>query len=141
MRNPLTYFGRGAARKDEFDRRRAALLAQAPIPCLWLLGKTGSGKTSIVRFLTGAPDAVIGKGFRPETRFSRLFSFPDEEVPIVRFLDTRGLGEASYDPAADVLAFDERAHLIIATVRATDQAAEEIVGPLRKIRQAKPDRP
>src|ERR1700685_1327023 len=141
MRNPLTYFGRGAARKDEFDRRRAALLAQAPIPCLWLLGKTGSGKTSIVRFLTGAPDAVIGKGFRPETRFSRLFSFPDEEVPIVRFLDTRGLGEADYDAAADVASSEAKAHLVIATVRATDHATEEIVEPLRKIRETNPGRP
>ncbi len=141
MWNPLTLFYQSAASRDEFVQRRAELLAHAPIPCLWLLGKTGSGKTSIVRYLTGAPDAVIGKGFRPETRFSRLFSFPDEEVPIVRFLDTRGLGEASYDPAADVLAFDDRAHLVIATVRAADQAAEEIVVPLREIRKSRPDRP
>ena len=84
---------------------------------------------------------MIGKGFRPETRYSRLFSFPDEEVPIVRFLDTRGLGEASYDAAADLAAFDERTQLVIATVRATDQAAEEIAVPLKKIRQANPQRP
>jgi predicted GTPase len=141
MWNPLTLFYQSAASRDEFLRRRAELLAHAPIPCLWLLGKTGSGKTSIVRYLTGAPDAVIGMGFRPETRYSRLFSFPDEEVPIVRFLDTRGLGEAGYNATADLAAFDERAHLVIATVRATDQAAEEIVGPLRMIRQANPQRP
>jgi uncharacterized protein (DUF697 family)/predicted GTPase len=141
MWNPLTLFYQSRASRDEFLRRRSELLAHAPIPCLWLLGKTGSGKTSIVRYLTGAPDAVIGKGFRPETRYSRLFSFPDEEVPIVRFLDTRGLGEAGYDASADLAAFHERAHLVIATVRATDQAADEIVGPLRKIRQANPQRP
>jgi len=141
MWNPLTLLYQSAASRDEFMRRRAELLAHAPIPCLWLLGKTGSGKTSIVRYLTGAPDAVIGKGFRPETRHSRIFSFPDEEVPIVRFLDTRGLGEASYDAATDLEAFDKRAHLVIATIRATDQAAEEIVGPLRTIRKAKPERP
>jgi uncharacterized protein (DUF697 family)/predicted GTPase len=141
MWNPLTLFYQSAASRDEFMRRRAELLAHAPIPCLWLLGKTGSGKTSIVRYLTGAPDAVIGRGFRPETRYSRLFSFPDEEVPIVRFLDTRGLGEASYDASADLAAFDKRAHLVIATVRATDQAVEEIVEPLRKIRQANSQRP
>jgi uncharacterized protein (DUF697 family) len=128
-------------RKDEFLRRRTALLATAPIPCLWLLGKTGSGKTSIVRYLTGAGDAEIGRGFRPQTRHSRLFSFPDEDVPIVQFLDTRGLGELGYDAATDVAEFDGRTHLVIATIRVTDQAAEEIIRPLTLIRKFSPNRP
>ncbi|HXY37018.1 MAG TPA: GTPase [Planctomycetaceae bacterium] len=139
MWNPWKFIG--PQRKDEFLRRRSELLATAPIPCLWLLGKTGSGKTSIVRFLTGAADAEIGRGFRPQTRHSRLFSFPDAEVPVVQFLDTRGLGEAGYDPAEDLAQFDARTHLVIATVRATDQAMEEIVRPLKQIRKANPERP
>jgi uncharacterized protein (DUF697 family)/predicted GTPase len=141
MWNPLTLLRQGTMSDDEFLRRRIALLPDAPIPCLWLLGKTGSGKTSIVRYLTGAAEAVIGSGFRPQTQHSRLFSFPDDEVPIVRFLDTRGLGEARYDPAADLAEFNERAHLVIVTVRATDQATEDVASPLRAIRQADPERP
>ncbi|HEV3302591.1 MAG TPA: GTPase domain-containing protein [Planctomycetaceae bacterium] len=139
MWNPWKFFG--PQRKDEFLRRRSELLATAPIPCLWLLGKTGSGKTSIVRYLTGAADAEIGRGYRPQTRYSRLFSFPDADVPIVQFLDTRGLGEAGYDPAEDLAQFDSRTHLVIATVRATDQATDEVVGPLKQIRKANPERP
>jgi uncharacterized protein (DUF697 family)/predicted GTPase len=141
MWNPLRLLHRNSVSKEEFTRRRAELLDKAPIPCLWLIGKTGSGKTSIIRYLTGAADAVIGSGFRPQTQHSRLFSFPDEELPIVRFLDTRGLGEAHYDPTADLAQFNESAHLVIATVRATDQAREEITRPLRKIREANPQRP
>jgi len=141
MRNPFASLNRFWGGDGEFLRRRMELLAQAPIPYLWLLGKTGSGKTSIIRCLTGADSAVIGKGFRPQTREAQLFSFPDDETPIVQFLDTRGIGEAHYDPAADIADFDARAHLVIATVRATDQATDEIVRPLRQIRRANRQRP
>ncbi len=139
--NPATIFSRFWRSDDQFLRRRAELLAAAPIPFLWLLGKTGSGKTSIIRCLTGAEKAVIGKGFRPQTRDAEVYSFPDDETPIVQFLDTRGIGEASYDPAADISEFNERAQLVIVTVRATDQATDEIVKPLRQIRQASRQRP
>lgn len=141
MWNPWTRFQQRAAREEEFQRRRGELLSHAPIPCLWLLGKTGTGKTSIIRYLTGAADAVIGSGFRPQTRHSRLFSFPDEELPILRFLDTRGIGEAHYDPTADLADFNDKAQLLIVTVRAIDQAVEDIICPLRQIRQANPKRP
>src|SRR5690606_34222822 len=33
-------------------------------PVVWLLGKVQSGKTSIIRAVTGASDAEIGDGFR-----------------------------------------------------------------------------
>ncbi len=141
MWNPFKVFNRFRLNDDEFLRRRAELVAQAPIPYLWLLGKTGSGKTSIIRCLTGAETAVIGKGFRPQTQHAELYSFPDDETPIVQFLDTRGIGEANYVPATDLAEFDERAHLVIVTVRATDQATDEIMRPLRQIRKANPQRP
>ncbi len=121
--------------------RHQRLLDAAPIPVLWLLGRTGSGKTSIVRYLTGASDARIGSGFRPQTQHSRLFDFPDESAPLVRFLDTRGLGEADYDPAADLAEFNRDADLLIVTVRATDQAIDEIIRPLRLVRKSSPRRP
>ena len=142
MWNPFTIRSSANTVEDaEFQRQKDELLGRTPIPCLWLLGKTGSGKTSVVRYLTGAADAVIGDGFRPQTRTSRLFSFPDEETPIVRFLDTRGFGEAGYNPSEDVAAIDETAHLAVVTVRATDQAVADVVGPLSEIRRAKPERP
>jgi uncharacterized protein (DUF697 family) len=130
-----------AVKIDASGEKLRHLVEAAPIPVLLLLGKTGSGKTSIIRYLTGADDATIGSGFRPQTRLIREYRFPDEDVPLVRFLDTRGLGEADYDPRSDLAAFNESAHLVIVTVRAMDQAVEAIARPLRLLRKARPDRP
>jgi hypothetical protein len=37
--------------------------AQAIAPVVWLLGKTGAGKTAIVAALTGDPRVEVGQGF------------------------------------------------------------------------------
>jgi uncharacterized protein (DUF697 family)/predicted GTPase len=107
----------------------------------WLFGKTGSGKTSIIRYLTGAADAEIGTGFKPQTRCSRHYPFPSIDNPVMRFLDTRGLGESRYDPTEDIEHFNDEAHLMIITVRVTDHSLEPVIEPLRQIRQARPERP
>ena len=80
---------------------RVAESARQFAPVVWLLGKVQSGKTSIIRTLTQTSTAEIGSGFAPCTRTSRVFDFP-AEAPIIRFLDTRGLGEVAYDPAEDI---------------------------------------
>jgi hypothetical protein len=49
-----------------------------PIPVFWLLGKAQSGKTSLIRAITGSTRAEIGNGFRPCTRTAQLYSFPDD---------------------------------------------------------------
>jgi 50S ribosome-binding GTPase len=71
--------------------------AQAIAPVVWLLGKTGAGKTAIVAALTGDPYAEVGEGFEPCTRTAAYHDVPPE-APLLRFLDTRGLGEVDYDP-------------------------------------------
>src|SRR5215510_8408328 len=95
-------------------------------PVVWLIGKVQSGKTSIIRALTGASDAEIGAGFRACTKTARIFDFP-AEAPIIRFLDTRGLGEAAYDPAADIAYCEEKAHLVLAVVKALDAEQHAVV--------------
>src|SRR5438477_1623677 len=115
---------RMASRTDapppDLEATLADLRKKTPTPVFWLLGKTQSGKTSIIRYLTGADDAVIGSGFRPCTRTSRQFQFPTPDAPLLSFLDTRGVDEPGYDPAEDIAAFDPRAHLVIVTAKATD---------------------
>src|SRR5581483_8551740 len=85
----LSRRGRDEAVREQLERVRARL----PVPVLWLFGRTQSGKTSIIKYLTGAERAEIGNGFRPCTRFSQRYFFPTEEAPLVEFLDTRGLDE------------------------------------------------
>ena len=65
------------------------------------------------------PAAEIGLGFKPCTRTAQVFDFP-AEAPVIRFLDTRGLGEAGYDAAADIAFGEHQAHLILAVMRALD---------------------
>lgn len=110
--------------------------AQAPV--VWLLGKVQSGKTSIVRAITGDSRAEVGQGFKPCTRHSRIYEFP-ADAPVVRFLDTRGLGEVDYDPDADLAIIEGHAHAVVAVARAMDPAQQEMLAVLRAVRKRHPD--
>ena len=136
-----SWFGFGPLTDEQFERQRNEMLGKIPVPVFWLFGKTGSGKSSIIRFLTGSTLAEIGNGFQPQTRTSFQYDFPTSAQPLVRFLDTRGLGEAGYDPAEDLKSFDSSTHIVIVVARVMDHALADIVAPLRVIRAARPTRP
>lgn len=125
----------------DLDAELATLRAKVPAPVFWLFGKTQSGKSSLIKYLTGAEDAAIGSGFRPCTRTSREYPFPTAEVPVLTFLDTRGVDEPGYDPAEDIAAFHGRAHLVVVTCRITDFAHGGVRTALAKIRADNRSRP
>lgn len=112
-----------------------------PIPVFWLLGKTQSGKTSLIRELTGNDAAEIGSGFIPCTKSSRFYDFPSSSHPMMRFLDTRGLGEATYDPSEDLAWCADKAHLLVVVLRALDMNQAEIVKAVMTIHKQHPDWP
>ena len=141
MRRVLQRWFPGPLSNEELHKRLEELRQRAPVPVFWLFGKTQTGKTSIVRFLTGAEDAEIGAGFKPTTRFSRRYQFPLAEAPLLTFLDTRGLDEPGYDPAEDIAAFEHEAHVVIVTARVMDHAQETILRSLERIRKARAGRP
>lgn len=114
--------------------------AKMPVPVLWLLGKTQAGKTSIIRALTGSAAAEIGNGFQPCTRNSRFYDFP-ADIPIVRFLDTRGLGEVAYDPGDDIQYCESQAHLLVAVMKVADINQAAVFEVLHAIRQRHPEWP
>ena len=122
----------------ELQRRLQQARQSLPVPVFWLLGKAQSGKTSLVRALTGSSRAEIGSGFRPCTRTARLYAFPSEEECFLRFLDTRGLGDADYDPAEDMRQFEKQAHLLIVVTKAMDHAQQGVLAALRSILKAHP---
>ena len=115
-------------------------LARDAAPIIWLLGKTGAGKSSVIAKLTGATHAEVGNGFVPCTRTAQLFDFP-QEAPLLRFLDTRGLGEAGYDPSEDLAWSRSQAHLVLVVMKASDPSQEEVLAAVKKIRKEQPDWP
>jgi uncharacterized protein (DUF697 family) len=117
-----------------------AARAARTAPVVWLLGKVQSGKTSIVRALTEASDAEIGTGFKACTATARIYEHP-AEAPVVRFLDTRGLGEAAYDPAADLVVAESQAQLLLVVIKANDAALDAILDVVEEIRRRHPDWP
>ena len=127
--------------QEEFLEERKKLLNHAPLPLFWMFGKTGSGKTSVIKYLTGADEATIGRGFQPETRFASRYDFPTAETPLIQFLDTRGLGEKGYSPTTEIAEFEREADLMLLTVRLNDPAQEVVLTPLRQLRIASPHRP
>ena len=106
---------------------------QLPAPVFWLLGKAQSGKTSLIRALTGSSRAEIGGGFCPCTRRSQLYPFPGEDDYFLRFLDTRGLGEVDYDPEEDIHVLENQSHCLIVVIKAMDHAQQSVLEPLEKI--------
>src|SRR5437870_2725968 len=111
----------------DFQNKLKELRQREPVPVFWLFGKTQSGKTTMIRYLTGASDAEIGSGFQPCTRFSRKYDFPNPEAQLLEFLDTRGVDEPGYDPTEDLNQFNNSAHLVMVTVKALDHAQENII--------------
>lgn len=113
---------------------------QGDVPVLWLLGKVQSGKTSIVHAITRHPEAEIGAGFKPCTRHAQLFDFPPE-LPLVRFIDTRGLGEVGYAPEQDLVAQEHQADALIVVARAMDPQQDEVFAQVNRIRKRHPNWP
>src|SRR5204863_9993920 len=102
-----------AADDEQLQHKLDELRAKTPVPVFWLFGKTQSGKTTLIKFLTGADEAEIGHGFKPCTRTSREYDFPTAEAPLLTFIDTRGMDEPGYDPKEDLDHFNDQAHLVI----------------------------
>lgn len=110
---------------------------KAKAPVLWLLGKSQSGKSSIIQGITGSTQIEIGNGCRPCTRTSTIYDFPSAEHSLFRFLDTRGIGEAFYNPEEDLTYAEQQAHGVLVVMRACDPGQESIKQVLAKVRKRK----
>ena len=109
-------------------------------PVVWLLGKVQSGKSSIIRALTGCTDIDIGSSFEASTKQSRVFDFP-KATPIIKFLDTRGLGETFYDPTEDIIASENQTHLLLVVMKALDHQQAAVLDVVTKLRRRRPGWP
>ncbi|CAA6826308.1 MAG: FIG01201500: hypothetical protein [uncultured Thiotrichaceae bacterium] len=104
------------------------------LPTLWLLGKTGAGKSTFIQVLTGLSSIEVGNGFAPCTRTAEAYNFPREK-PVMRFLDTRGLGEADYDPEADLEEIGKLGHALVVVMKADEPEQSAVLAALSRIRK------
>lgn len=137
MRTIFGRFGRKAPPDERLGNVSLADGTKRDIPTAWLLGRTGAGKSSLIRALTGMKEIEVGNGYSSCTRTSRKLDFPAEE-PLVRFLDTRGLGESGYNPTEDLAACEGNSHAIIVVARLDDPVQGEIADALKAVIKRRP---
>lgn len=135
MRNPLILLRRTRNADDRAPDEMQEV--DRDLPVVWMLGRTGAGKSSLIRVLTDLNEIEVGNGYASCTPTSRKFDFP-EGHPLVRFLDTRGLGEAGYDPEDDLAASEGHSRAIIVVARLDDPVQGEIVDALEDVLGRRP---
>lgn len=122
--------------------------AELPTTEALLLGKPQAGKSSIVRGLTGVSAEIIGQGFRPHTQNTQRYAYPANDLPLLIFTDTVGLGDVSQDTEAiiqeligDLQQKTNKARVLIITVKIHDFATDTLRQIAEKLRQQYPDIP
>ncbi|MDZ8187690.1 MAG: 50S ribosome-binding GTPase [Nostoc sp. ChiSLP02] len=122
--------------------------AELPTTEALLIGKPQAGKSSIVRGLTGVSAEIVGQGFRPHTQHTQRYAYPSNEVPLLIFTDTVGLGDVKQDTQAVIqelvgdLQQDTRsARILILTVKINDFATDTLKQIAQQLRQKYPDIP
>lgn len=121
--------------EEDPDLSQAFSRHKDTLPVLWLLGKTGSGKSSLIQAVTGDTRVEIGNGFSPCTRSACSYDFPQDR-PLMRFLDTRGLGEPGYDPQEDMQACQDRSHMLILVMKTEEPEQSHVLNALSRIRKS-----
>jgi uncharacterized protein (DUF697 family) len=113
-----------------------------------LIGKPQAGKSSIVRGLTGVSPEIIGQGFRPHTQNTERYAYPSEDLPLLIFTDTVGLGDIDNDTQDIIKELElelkqetQRARILILTVKISDFATDTLRQIAKQLRQDYPDIP
>lgn len=121
---------------------------QLPTTEALLIGKPQAGKSSIVRGLTGVSADIVGQGFRPHTQNTERYAYPSEDLPLLIFTDTVGLGDISQETSViideltqDLQEDSGRARILILTVKATDFATDTLAQIATVLRQRYPSVP
>jgi GTP-binding protein EngB required for normal cell division len=134
------------------ETRMAEILEQVrlklPTTEAFLLGKTQAGKSSIIRGMTGVSADIIGSGFRPHTRYIERYSYPNNELPLLIFTDTVGLGDVDQQTSeiiAEVVeALEENitaARIFILTVKINDFATDSLKQAAQALKKQYPNIP
>ncbi len=150
---PVESFSRSIVKWFGVDEQELANILETvrkelPTTEALLMGKPQAGKSSIVRGLTGVSTDIIGQGFRPHTQHTERYFYPSDDLPLLIFTDTVGLGDVNQDTDAiiaellgDLTVTSQTARILILTVKLTDFATDSlraIAQELRKQRSSIP---
>jgi uncharacterized protein (DUF697 family) len=135
----------------------AQVRSQLPTTEVILIGKPQTGKSSIVRGMTGVSATIIGQGYRPHTQHTQRYNFPADDLPLLIFTDTVGLGDgrqattelvqeivgtlAPNRPSPSPAPAKTSAKVIIITIKITDFATDTLRTIVQQIRQQHPEVP
>lgn len=125
----------------------ATVQAELPTTEALLIGKPQAGKSSIVRGLTGVSAEIVGQGFRPHTQHTQRYIYPSNDLPLLIFTDTVGLGDVNQNTQGiiDELVGDlqktNRAKILILTVKTNDFATDTLREIAEELRKKYPDIP
>jgi uncharacterized protein (DUF697 family)/GTP-binding protein EngB required for normal cell division len=113
-----------------------------------LIGKPQAGKSSIVRGLTGVSAEIIGQGFRPHTQNTARYAYPAEDLPLLIFTDTVGLGDIDrhtqdiiQELELELKQENQCARILIFTVKINDFATNTLQQIAKQLRQDYPNIP
>ena len=128
--------------------------AELPTTEALLIGKPQAGKSSIVRGLTGVSTEIVGQGFRPHTQYTQRYSYPTDDLPLLIFTDTVGLGDGTQETNEVIRELVEeiegnatkkqeetQAKLLILTVKINDFATDTLKQVASQVRQQHPEVP
>ncbi|MGD1866998.1 MAG: YcjF family protein [Phormidesmis sp.] len=126
----------------------AEVRAELPTTEALLVGKPQAGKSSIVRGLTGVSDEIVGQGFRPHTQNTARYAYPSDDLPLLIFTDTVGLGDINQQTddivqelSQELAAQSRCARILILTVKITDFAVDNLRQIAQQLRQNHPNVP
>ncbi len=126
----------------------AAVRDKLPTTEAVLMGKPQAGKSSLVRGLTGVSAEIVGQGFRPHTQHTQRYAYPSDELPLLIFTDTVGLGDVSQNTTAIIQELAEelqqtsdRARVLILTVKINDFATDSLQQVAQQLRERYPEIP
>jgi len=155
----LSVLQQGKARASGWFRVNEAELAQVlaevraalPTTEVLLVGKPQTGKSSIIRGLTGVSPEIVGQGFRPHTTHTQRYNYPTGSLPLLIFTDTMGLGEGLAETAEviqeltgaiqPVVTEKPKAKVLVVTVKINDFAVDSLHQIVSQVRQKHPEIP